>query len=270
MRTTKWAGIFSCSACGILHRVSADGWNIRKNIDIYPVDMPTIIFCRARQVDLEAGGQQECPFMMACHAAVQRMLLERLSVVEVDPRTSSVLPMWNPPADLDVSPMFADDGFCCGASARSPQSTCACESTDATSWSSILAVAGHASCRFSTCNPAGAIIDVGCSVNLSGDLEILRSPTGSATFCSEYSCRRVQKSIQMMMAISKLADPQVSYYLIWWVCSVSRLNHLMRTTPRGHCQDATSIFDEATRTAFTEFTGLALSDSQWKQVCSPT
>ncbi len=77
---------------------------------IYPTDMPTIVLYRGRRIDSSAGGQQGCPVMMACHAVVQRILLEALGVVEVDARTSPVALVLNPPANLDMSPMFADDG----------------------------------------------------------------------------------------------------------------------------------------------------------------
>ena len=49
--------------------------------------------------------------MMACHAVVQRILLEGLGIVEVDPRTAPVAPVLQPPTDLDMKPMFADDGI---------------------------------------------------------------------------------------------------------------------------------------------------------------
>ena len=55
---------------------------------------------------------------MACHAVVQRILLESLAIVEVDARTSPVAPVMSPPADLDMTPMFADDGFLAGRSAE--------------------------------------------------------------------------------------------------------------------------------------------------------
>ena len=54
--------------------------------------------------------------MMACHAVVQRICLEALGVAAVDPRTIAVAPIMSPPADLDMSPNFADDGFLAGRS----------------------------------------------------------------------------------------------------------------------------------------------------------
>ena len=62
-------------------------------------------------MESRAGGQQGCPFMMVCHAVVQRMLLESLGSAEIQAGTTSIgLPM-QPAADLDMTPMFADDGF---------------------------------------------------------------------------------------------------------------------------------------------------------------
>ena len=83
---------------------------------IYPTDQTTIVFYRGRRIESRAGEQQGCPLMMACHAVVQRVLLEVLGTVTVDPRTTAVASVLSPLAELDMTPMFADDGFLAGSS----------------------------------------------------------------------------------------------------------------------------------------------------------
>ena len=81
---------------------------------IYPSDRATIVLYRGRVIESRAGGQQGCPLMMACHAVVQRILLEAIGVVQVDPRTTPVAAVMVPPAELDMTPMYADDGIFAG------------------------------------------------------------------------------------------------------------------------------------------------------------
>ena len=54
--------------------------------------------------------------MTACHAVVQRMLLESLGLVAPTAGTALTLPRLEPPAQLDMALCFADDGFLAGAS----------------------------------------------------------------------------------------------------------------------------------------------------------
>ena len=56
--------------------------------------------------------------MMMAHALVQRIVLESLSVVEVDPRTLELARVLDPKPVLDLAPGFADDGFFAGPSAE--------------------------------------------------------------------------------------------------------------------------------------------------------
>eukprot|EP00973_Karenia_brevis_P061578 8562942-Karenia_brevis.AAC.1 len=48
--------------------------------------------------------------MQACHALVKRIQLEALGIMPVDPKTTPVAPVLDPPAQLDMAPTYADDG----------------------------------------------------------------------------------------------------------------------------------------------------------------
>ena len=76
---------------------------------IYPTGMSTCVFYRGRVIDSKEGGQQGCPWMQVCHSFVERILQESLGLVVVDPSTTAIAPVLDPPADLDMAPMFADD-----------------------------------------------------------------------------------------------------------------------------------------------------------------
>ena len=47
---------------------------------IYPTDIDTKVFFQDVAIPSAAGGQQGCPLMTACHAVVQRLLLESLGL----------------------------------------------------------------------------------------------------------------------------------------------------------------------------------------------
>ena len=52
--------------------------------------------------------------MMACHVVVQRVVLESLGIISVDPHISRLAPILNPPAQLDMSLIYVDDGLFAG------------------------------------------------------------------------------------------------------------------------------------------------------------
>ena len=81
---------------------------------IYPIDRPTMVFYRDLIIDSESGGQQGCPLIGACHAMVQRILLEVAGVIPLAPGTTQFGEIINPPAQLDITPMFADDSIIAG------------------------------------------------------------------------------------------------------------------------------------------------------------
>eukprot|EP00973_Karenia_brevis_P017822 2448930-Karenia_brevis.AAC.1 len=81
---------------------------------IYLTTVATDVYYRGRIIKSKAGGHQGCPLMMACHALVQRILLESIGVVEPLAGSEIQVPVMSPPAQLDATPGFADDGFLAG------------------------------------------------------------------------------------------------------------------------------------------------------------
>ena len=171
---------------------------------------------------------------MACHAMVQRILLEGLGVVEVDPRTTPVAPVLDPPADLDMTPMFADDGFLAGKASEVLRSL-----------QHLRPVMPRLGLRFSLLEAVPAarnlsrvdsteFVRLGCTWNDSGNFEVLKSPVGSPSWCAAYSTKRAGQAICATSAVGALQHKHVGYYLLRASASASRLNYLARTTP-GEC-----------------------------------
>ena len=77
-----------------------------------------MVFYKDHVIDSRSGGQQGCPLMAVCHAMVQRILLEAAGIVPLDSGTQLVTPVMDPPARLDICPMFADDGIIAGESSE--------------------------------------------------------------------------------------------------------------------------------------------------------
>ena len=73
-----------------------------------------MVFYRVMVLDSRAGGQQGCPLMSACHAMVQRILLETAGIIPSAPGTTPIGQVMDPPARLDITPMFADDAIIAG------------------------------------------------------------------------------------------------------------------------------------------------------------
>ncbi len=236
---------------------------------IYPTDMSTIVVYKGRKIESKAGGQQGCPLMMACHAVVQRILLEALGIVEADPRTTAVAPVIEPAAVLDMTPMFADDGFFAGKQAEVRRALV-----------HLRPIMPSLGLRFSmlevvpAAGPAHSIDlqafrEPGCSVNETANVEILKSPIGVSTWCAQYSRKIADKAAKAAAAAGDMPDAHVGYYLLRNSASACRLNYLARTTPPEDCVDALGHFDGQMRCAFSSLTGFALTTPQWAQASAP-
>ena len=81
---------------------------------VYPTDVPTKVFYRGKVIDSEAGGQQGCPLIGACHAVTKRLLYESLGLVPPLVGSAVHLPILDPPVALDMAPAFADDCLLAG------------------------------------------------------------------------------------------------------------------------------------------------------------
>ncbi len=236
---------------------------------IYPTDQATIVLYRGCRIDSRAGGQQGCPLMMACHAVVQRIVLEGLGIAEVDPRTTAVAPVLDPPADLDMTPMFADDGFLAGKSAevlralRHLQPVMPLLGLRFSMLEAVTAAAGrHTVAR-------AAFENLGCTWNETGNLEVLKSPIGSPAWSTDYSKRRAVRGLRAVAALGALPGAHVAYYLARASAGACQLTYLSRTTPAEVCADALGDFDVAMHAAFGRVTGLSISRRQWTQATAP-
>ena len=85
---------------------------------MYPTDVATKVFYRGRVIESVAGGQQGYPMIGACHAVTNRLLHEALGLVEPLQGSAVQLPVLVPPAQVDMSPSFADDGLTAGKSSE--------------------------------------------------------------------------------------------------------------------------------------------------------
>ena len=102
---------------------------------IYPTDLDTKVFYHKVIIRSAAGGQQGCPLRTACHAVVQRLLLESLGLIDPPAGSGVVLPVVQPRAQLDMAPCFADAAFGGGLACSSALVAC-----PATPWSSSFSV----------------------------------------------------------------------------------------------------------------------------------
>ncbi len=208
--------------------------------------------------------------MMACHAVVQRILLDSLGVVEVDQRTTAIAPVMHPPADLDMTPCFADDGFFAGKSQEVARAL-----------AHVQPIMPRLGLRFSMLEAVPAAgsrhaVDrsgfeaSGCTWNEGGNLEVLKSPIGNPSWCAEYSKRRACRALMAIHALGALPGAHVAYYLMKSSAGACQLTYLSRTTPPELCAEALGSFELAKRAAFGRVTGLPIETGQWVQASAPT
>ena len=218
---------------------------------IYPTDAPTFVFYRGRIIESRSGGQQGCPLIGACHAVVKRMVHESLGLLEPVAHSSVQLPRIQQALDLDLAPLFADDGIIAGRS------------------SEVLRALQHmklvmplVGLRFSFLQVAAANTDMqpaerfalftaeGCTAALDGNIEVLKSPIGEDAWCRAYAMRVVKKQRDVLTFLAELGDSQVSHYLLRWCVNGSRMNYLVRTTPPSVTAEAAAAFDYEVEEAF--------------------
>ena len=235
---------------------------------IYPTNCPTLVFYRGRTIESTAAGQQGCPLMGTCHALVQRILLESLGAVPVDQATTQLAPILDPPAQLDMTPLFADDGALAGPSQEVLRSI-----------HHLHAIMPSLGLKFSKLDvvPAAgelhqidiqAFIDAGCRVNTSRNFEVMKSPIGDTTHCEGVAYTRVQKAIKVIGAIAELPDAHCALHLLRH--QAGRMNYLARTTPGDHIGKARGTFDSAVRAGYETIIGRPMPDQAWQQAVLPT
>ena len=227
---------------------------------IYPTHLATKVFFHNVIIDSVAGGQQGCPLMMACHAVVQRMLLELGAV--------SPCRYIAPPVQLDIAPCFADDGLLAGPSGEVLQAL--------QHWQGVLPQLGL---RLSGAVVAPTapfshvdfqpFLSLGCHIAPEGNYEVLKSPSGSDEYCRAFCTERADRQIALLQRLPHLPDAQVGYYLMRWSCAAGRMQYLSRTTPSRWCGHALEVFDTAVHDTFCEMTGLAPDALAWGQATLP-
>ena len=114
-----------------------------------------------------------------------------------------------------------------------------------------------------------SFIGLGCSVNEIANLEVLKSPVGTSTWCAQYSEKIADNAIRAVEATGSLPDAHVGYYLLKNSASACRLTYLSRTTPPEHCLVALGRFDKHMHLAFGRLTALSLNSQQWSQASAP-
>ena len=181
---------------------------------IYPTDRATVVIYRGRAIQSRAGGQQGCPLIGAGHALVQRVLLESVGLADLDPRTTQLAPVLDPKPALDMSPGFADDGFFAGPS-RDVLAAVRHVKT-------FMPTLGLSFSRLEVIPAAGSqchadlsqFRETGCTVNLEGNVSVMKSPIGSVTFCEAEVNKRVSKGTATLDAIARLPDQHVALHLL--------------------------------------------------------
>ena len=155
--------------------------------------------------------------------------MESLGVAAVDPQTTPVATVLDPPVSLDMAPMFADDGIIAGPSEEVRRALAQLKA--------LMPSLGLRFSRLEVTTAAGeahnvhldAFRDLGCTINLTQCLEIMKAPTGSRQFCEEVASKRVRKATQIVQAIVEVPDEHCAFHMLRY--QAGRLSYLTRTTP---------------------------------------
>ena len=202
------------------------------------------------------------PLMGACHAMVQRILLEVAGVIPVAPGTTQFGEIMNPPAQLDITPMFADDSIIAGVDTEVLRVL--------ENWKNIMPSLGLRFSRLEAIPAAclDTLVDVstfqglGRSVNLSKTAIVMKSPIGSDTFSSGVVGKRVDESMHILEQIARLPNTHCALYLLRY--QVARMEYTKRTTPLWSCRESLQRFDNGIRQALERIWGRDLSEQEWQ------
>ena len=234
---------------------------------IYPTDVPTYVLYRGRVIHSESGGQQRCPLIGACHAAVKRMVHESLGIIPPLEGSAIHLPHIDRAVELDIAPLFADDGVVAGNADEVLRAI--------QHMKKVMPMVGL---RFSQLQVAAAAYGIqpeekfatfkaeGCTPVLDGNVEVLKSPIGDAEFSRSFCLKVAAKQREVLTFLAELGDPHVSQYLLKWCVNGGRMNYMARTTPCSATHDAALAFDKDVAEAFAASCNLALSDRQRSRV----
>ena len=98
---------------------------------------------------------------------------------------------------------------------------------------------------------------------------MLRSPTGTDSFCVADCNDRAAKQVAILQKVGQLPDAQVGYYLLRFSCGAGRLTYMARTTPVRLCGQGLRTYDDGMRNSFSALTGLQLDTLAWEQATLP-
>ncbi|CAE8723859.1 unnamed protein product, partial [Polarella glacialis] len=104
---------------------------------------------------------------------------------------------------------------------------------------------------------------LGCTINDTQCVSIMKSPVGHQDFCDKTSLKRVSAAVKATNAISQLPDERCALYLLRF--QTGRLDYLIRATPAPLIPSSLEVFDVAVRGAFEQAVGIATSDAEWAQ-----
>ena len=223
-----------------------------------------------RVIESAAGGQQGCPLIGACHAVVKRMVHESLGLVEPLEGAELHLPRIAGNVDLDIAPLFADDGVIGGVDTEVLRAL--------RHMKLVMPLVGLRFSHLQVCaasfevQPAERFVEFvgeGCTPVLDGNLEVLKSPIGSSDFCREYAMKFADKQKDLLTFLAELGDGQVTHYLLRWCVNGNRMNYLARTTPPTETMLTAQAFDNGVRDTFAAASAVLLSDHQSRRVSFP-
>ena len=234
---------------------------------IYPTQSATMVFYKDLILDSRAGGQQGCPLMAVCHAMVERIKLEATGLIPVDPATTPVADVMDPPPRLDIVPMFADDCIIAGVAGEVLRTV--------THWKRIMPRLGLRFSKLDAIPSAGphhsidltAFEAIGCKCDLSQTAIVMKSPIGNTEFCEKVIAERVNDSLKVIDAIAALPKPHVAHYLLRY--QISRMDYIKRCTPLPSCERALRRFDQGVHIAFERILSRQIPAGEWAQNTAP-
>ena len=198
---------------------------------------------------------------------MQRILLEVTGIIPLDPRTSAVGTVMDPPACLDITPMVADDSVIAGKADEVLRTL--------RHWQLLMPSLGLRFSRLEAIPAAGDQCDVdleafrlsGCSINLTRNAVIMKSPIGDIDFCEGEVGKRVARALHVAREIAKLPRKHCALYLLRY--QEGRMGYVKRTTPWSGCKDSLNKFDAGMKEAFETLVGRHFSAIEWQQVVLP-
>ena len=107
-------------------------------------------------------------------------------------------------------------------------------------------------------------------IRFRNNFELLGSPIGDASFCSQFVSNFVKKRvIHSLDSLCLMKNAQTFHYLARLCCSFCKVIHLLRTIPPLFCDEALSFFDASLRKCVSLGLGVLLPDFAWTQATLP-